>query len=131
MKVFSQLSVAALASYATAASVDVLKRETPLSVELTAAGNSEVKVVLTNNGDKTLNLLSKGTFLDEENPIEKVTMYSSGGSKFYILYSVVMHFRHHLSKCGGGRRLSFCSDVIGVAFRFFSFMIRLSHNVKN
>lgn len=80
MKVFSQLTVAALASYATAASVDVNKRETPLSVKLAASGNSEVKVTLTNNGAKTLNLLSKGTFLDEQNPVEKVTMYSAGGS---------------------------------------------------
>jgi len=84
MKVFSQLTVAALASYATAASVDVFKRETPLKVELSAAGNSQVKVVVTNNGDKALNLLSKGTFLDEENPIEKVTMYANKGSKSSI-----------------------------------------------
>jgi deuterolysin len=81
MKGISQLSLAALASYATAASVDVFKRDTPLSVKLAAAGNSEVKVTLTNNGEKTLNLLSKGTFLDEMNPTEKVTMYSAGGSK--------------------------------------------------
>lgn len=84
MKVFSQLTVAALASYATAASVDVNKRETPLSVKLAASGNSEVKVTLTNNGAKTLNLLSKGTFLDEQNPVEKVQMYSAGGSKSII-----------------------------------------------
>lgn len=82
MKVFTQLSIAALASYATAASVDVSKRDTPLTVKLAAVGNSEVKVTLVNSGDKTLNLLSKGTFLDEVNPIEKVTMYSAGGSTF-------------------------------------------------
>lgn len=81
MKVFSQLSVAALASYATAASVDVFKRETPLGVQLAVAGNSEVKVTITNNGEKALNLLSKGTFLDEQTPVEKVTMYSAGGSE--------------------------------------------------
>jgi len=90
MKVFSRLTVAALASYATAASVDVFKRETPLKVELSAAGNSQVKVVVTNNGDKALNLLSKGTFLDEENPIEKVTMYANKGSKS----SFQSHFEH-------------------------------------
>jgi anti-sigma-K factor RskA len=83
MKVSSQFAVAALASYATAASVDVHKRETPLSVKLAATGNSEVKVTLTNNGEKTLNLLSKGTFLDEQLPVEKVEMYAAGGSKFY------------------------------------------------
>ncbi|KAF2022652.1 neutral protease 2-like protein [Setomelanomma holmii] len=80
MKVSSQLIIAALASYAAAASVDVNKRETPLKVELAASGNSEVKVTLTNNGEKTLNLLNKGTFIDEVNPVEKVTMYSAGGS---------------------------------------------------
>lgn len=82
MKVSSQFAVVALASLATAASVDVHKRETPLSVKLAASGNSEVKVTLTNNGEKTLNLLSKGTFLDEELPVEKVQMYAAGGSKF-------------------------------------------------
>lgn len=76
------MSVAALASLASAASVDLNKRDSPLSVALTASGNSEVKVAVTNNGDKTLNLLSKGTFLDEVNPVEKVNVYSSGGSKF-------------------------------------------------
>ncbi|KAF1849332.1 neutral protease 2-like protein [Cucurbitaria berberidis CBS 394.84] len=80
MKVISQLTVAALASYATAASVNVFKRETPLSVKLTASGNSEVKVLVTNNGDKIVNLLSKGTFLDEKIPVEKVSIYSAGGS---------------------------------------------------
>jgi hypothetical protein len=83
MKTFAQLSVAALASYATAASVDVNKRETPLSVQLTATGNSEVKIAVTNNGDKTLNLLSKGTFLDEKTPVEKVSIYSAGGSMYH------------------------------------------------
>jgi anti-sigma-K factor RskA len=82
MKVISQLTVAALATYATAASVDVNKRDTPLSVKLVASGNSEVKVTVTNNGEKTLNLLSKGTFLDEQMPVEKVSIYSAGGSKF-------------------------------------------------
>jgi deuterolysin len=82
MKAFTQFSLAALATYATATVVNVNKRETPLSVELTASGNSEVTVAVTNNGEKSLNLLSKGTFLDEANPVEKVTMYSAGGSKY-------------------------------------------------
>ncbi|KAF2648793.1 hypothetical protein K491DRAFT_722262 [Lophiostoma macrostomum CBS 122681] len=80
MKAFTQFSLAALATYATATVVNVNKRETPLSVELTASGNTEVTVAVTNNGEKTLNLLSKGTFLDEANPVEKVTIYSAGGS---------------------------------------------------
>ncbi|KAL5119673.1 hypothetical protein ACEQ8H_002519 [Pleosporales sp. CAS-2024a] len=81
MKVSSQIALAALASYATAASVNLHKRDTPLSVKLAASGNSEVKVTLTNNGEKTLNLLSKGTFLDEKLPVEKVQMYAAGGNK--------------------------------------------------
>ncbi|KAI8943090.1 hypothetical protein NX059_001121 [Plenodomus lindquistii] len=80
MKFASQLLVAALASYASAASVDVNKRESPLSVELSPAGNSVVKVKVTNTGAKAVNLLSKGTLLDEELPVEKVSMYSAGGS---------------------------------------------------
>lgn len=86
MKVFAQLSIAALASYAAATSIDVSKRETPLHVELTATGNSEVKVVVTNGGAKTVNLLSKGTFLDEALPVEKVTIFSAGGSKYQTFY---------------------------------------------
>lgn len=91
MKIVSQLLLAALASHATAASVDVFKRETPLSVELTASGNSEVKVKVTNTGVKSVSLLSTGTFLDEELPVEKITVYSAGGSKLlpsYLLWSV-------------------------------------------
>lgn len=80
MKGFTQLSLAALAAYASATAINVNKRDSPLSVELTASGNSEVKVTVTNTGTKTLNLLSKGTFLDEVNPVEKVSVYSAGGS---------------------------------------------------
>lgn len=86
MKLLSWLSIQAFASYATAASVDLFKRETPLSVELAATGNTEVKVTVTNGGDTTVNLLSKGTFLDEKLPVEKVSMFSAGGSKFQTFY---------------------------------------------
>jgi deuterolysin len=81
MKGFTQICLAALAAYVSATAINVDKRASPLSVVLTASGNSEVKVAVTNNGDKALNLLSKGTFLDEVNPVEKVTMYAAGGSK--------------------------------------------------
>jgi deuterolysin len=84
MKTFGLFTVAALASYATAAAVDAFKRDTPLKVELSAAGNSLVKVVLTNNGNETLNLLNKGTFLDEDYPLEKVTIYANKGSKYQL-----------------------------------------------
>lgn len=81
MKFSHQLCLATLASYAAAVSIDINKRATPLSVELKSSGNSEVKITVTNNGDKAVNLLSKGTFLDEQIPVEKVTMYTASGSK--------------------------------------------------
>jgi deuterolysin len=93
MKGFAQLSLAALATYVSAISVDLNKRESPLSVVLSASGNTEVKVAVTNNGDRTLNLLSKGTFLDEENPVEKVSIYSTSGSKF--ISQVLSQFFSH------------------------------------
>ena len=80
-----QLSVAALAAVASAASVDVNKRDTPLSIRLESVGNSEVKIAVTNNGEKALNLLSKGTFLDEVAPVEKVQVYSAAGCKLFLV----------------------------------------------
>jgi hypothetical protein len=82
MKGFTQLSLAVLVTFASAVSVNLNKRESPLSVFLSSTGNTEVMVAVTNHGDKTLNLLSKGTFLDEELPVEKVSVFSKGGSKF-------------------------------------------------
>ncbi|KAF2123099.1 neutral protease 2-like protein [Lophiotrema nucula] len=73
-------TLAALVACAAATAVNVNKRASPLSVELTASGNTEVKVAVTNTGDKAVNLLSKGTFLDEVNPVEKVAVYSASGS---------------------------------------------------
>lgn len=80
MKSFTQFTLAALAASANAVSVNLNKRESPLSIDLAASGNTEVKVAVTNNGNKTLNLLSKGTFLDEVNPVEKVSVFSNSGS---------------------------------------------------
>ncbi|KAF2201022.1 neutral protease 2-like protein [Delitschia confertaspora ATCC 74209] len=75
MKVLS--SIAALVALASATAINVDKRDSPLSVKLEAAGNSEVKVTVTNTGAKALNLLAKGTFLDEENPVQKVKVFSA------------------------------------------------------
>lgn len=79
-----QLSVAALAVVASAASVGVNKRDTPLSIKLESVGNSGVKIAVTNNGEKALNLLSKGTFLDEVAPVEKVQVYSAAGGTYNL-----------------------------------------------
>lgn len=86
-----QLSVAALAAVASAASVDVNKRDTPLSIKLESVGNSEVKIAVTNNGEKPLNLLSKGTFLDEVAPVEKVQVYSTAGCTYKSIVSAEVH----------------------------------------
>ncbi|KAF2710095.1 neutral protease 2-like protein [Pleomassaria siparia CBS 279.74] len=76
MKGFTQISLVALASYVSATAINVNKRASPLSVELTASGNSEVTATFTNNGATALNLLNKGTVLDEVNPVEKVKMFT-------------------------------------------------------
>jgi deuterolysin len=81
MKGFTQFTLAALAACVSAVSVNLNKRVSPLSIVLSKSGNTEVNVAITNNGNKTLNLLSKGTFLDEVNPVERVSVYSNSGSK--------------------------------------------------
>ena len=82
MKGFTHFTLAALAALADAFSVNLDKRESPLSIVLSKSGNTEVKMAVTNNGDKSLNLLSLGTFLDEVNPVERVSVYSNSGGKF-------------------------------------------------
>ncbi|KAF1995534.1 hypothetical protein P154DRAFT_580729 [Amniculicola lignicola CBS 123094] len=70
------LVLAALTSFVSAIVVPLHRRDSPLSVEISPLGNTEVTLTVTNKGDKAFNLLSKGTFLDEQNPVEKVTVYS-------------------------------------------------------
>ena len=55
-----------------------------LGVQLTAAGNSAVKVVVTNNGDMALNLLRRATLFDEKLPVERISMFASNSCKFYL-----------------------------------------------
>ncbi|KAH8623159.1 hypothetical protein IG631_22316 [Alternaria alternata] len=60
----------------------------PFYYLLTASGNTVVKVVITNTGDTTLNLLSTGTLLDDTLPVERVTLYSNSGCKRQDRFSV-------------------------------------------
>lgn len=83
MKGLFSLMFATLATYISTTAVNAEKRASPLSVVLTALGNSEVKVAVTNNDNKGYNLLSKGTFLDEQNPVEKVSVFSASGGKYF------------------------------------------------
>lgn len=69
-----------LVAVAAAASVGVVRRSTPLDVRLVQKGNSGILASLTNTGSDDLKLLKTGTFLDE-NPVEKVQVYSGGMSK--------------------------------------------------
>lgn len=71
------LSVAALASLASAFSEALSKRESPLSVSLSVAGNTDVKAVITNTGSESLKLFKTGTFLDDSH-VEKVEVFQSG-----------------------------------------------------
>jgi hypothetical protein len=49
----------------------------PLDVKLEMQGNSEVKIVVTNNAERSLKLLKVGTLLDSI-PVEKVAVSSKG-----------------------------------------------------
>ena len=72
-------SVTMLASVALAVPRSLSTRQTngsPLDVRIEMDGNSRVKAVLTNNGDKELRLLKTGTFLDQS-PVEKAKVYTS------------------------------------------------------
>ena len=93
-------SLAAVVALTSATAINVNKRDSPLKVELTATGNSEVKVAVTNTGDKALNLLSKGTFLDEELPVEKVKMYTASTLTILLTILSILHLVSRTSYSG-------------------------------
>ncbi|CAO2658190.1 Nn.00g059130.m01.CDS01 [Neocucurbitaria sp. VM-36] len=70
-------SIAALASLASAVSVALNKRDSPLSVTLEQTGNTDVKAVITNTGSEDLKLFKTGTFLDDSH-VEKVEVFQGG-----------------------------------------------------
>ena len=70
----------AFASIANGAAIDLLKRSTPLTVELTPLGNSKVKASVTNNDARGYNLFYKGSFLDGDSPVDKFTVNGPGMS---------------------------------------------------
>lgn len=53
-----------LASLASAASVDLAKRESPLDVTLEHVGNTGVRASVTNSGSEPLRVLKTGSILD-------------------------------------------------------------------
>ncbi|RYP46868.1 hypothetical protein DL768_006965 [Monosporascus sp. mg162] len=74
MKVLTGISV--LASLASAVSVDLGKRDSPLDVKLEMVGNTAVKATITNNGETDLKLFKTGSFLDEA-AVEKVDVFQA------------------------------------------------------
>lgn len=66
----------ALASLATAARVDLSKRDTPLDLQLEMVGNTGIKASLTNNGESALKVVKTGTILDNA-ATEKVEVFSA------------------------------------------------------
>ncbi|OJD40575.1 neutral protease 2 [Diplodia corticola] len=76
MKVSTVAVQAALASVAASAAVELNKRVTPLDVKLETLNNSEIKAVVTNNGNTDLNLFIRNSFLDSAS-IEKAEVYSA------------------------------------------------------
>jgi deuterolysin len=74
---FQALSVAALASLASAVSVALDKRDSPLDVSLELTGNTEVKATIKNTGSEDLKLFKTGTFLDDSH-VEKVEVFKAG-----------------------------------------------------
>jgi len=74
---FQILSVAALASLASAVSDALNKRDSPLDVSLEVTDNTNVKATIKNTGTEDLKLFKTGTFLDDSH-VEKVEVFRSG-----------------------------------------------------
>lgn len=74
------LAVASLAAIVSSTAVNLSKRDTPLSITLSEAGNAVVKATITNTGNTSLTLLNAGTILDSSAAVKKVDVFS--GSKY-------------------------------------------------
>jgi deuterolysin len=66
-----------LVSLASALSVDLGKRATPLDVKLELVGNTAVKATITNKGAEDIKVFKTGTFLDKT-ATEKVEVFQAG-----------------------------------------------------
>ncbi|KAI1758880.1 Deuterolysin metalloprotease family-domain-containing protein [Hypoxylon sp. FL1150] len=70
--------ISLFAAVASAISVDLTKRDTPLDVKLEMVGNTAVKASITNTGATDLKVFKTGTFLDENSATQKVAVYQGG-----------------------------------------------------
>ncbi|KAI0179754.1 Deuterolysin metalloprotease family-domain-containing protein [Hypoxylon sp. FL1284] len=67
--------ISLFAAVASALSVDLAKRDSPLDVKLEMVGNTAVKASIKNTGASALKVFKTGTFLDENAATEKVVIY--------------------------------------------------------
>jgi hypothetical protein len=95
MRFASQFAITAtLAALVSSKAIKLEKRAPALDVKLSAQGNTLVKAVITNTGSDAINLLNKGTFLDNA-AVEKVTVSSDG--QFYFFTALLFAASYQLS----------------------------------
>ncbi|KAF2712584.1 deuterolysin metalloprotease [Pleomassaria siparia CBS 279.74] len=68
------ISLATLTKLASALSIDLAKRESPLNVTIEMIGNTAVKAYITNVGSTDLKIFKTGTFLNDA-PVEKLKVF--------------------------------------------------------
>jgi deuterolysin len=88
MRFTSQFAIATMAALVSSTAIRLERRALALDVKLSAQGNTLVKAVITNTGSSGINLLNKGTFLDNA-AVEKVTVSSDGKSHFFAIVFTV------------------------------------------
>lgn len=98
MHFLNQLGALALAATPLVSSfaIDLEKRASPFSVELSKVSNTVVKAVVKNTADKDLTVLKSGTFLDAA-PVEKVTVLKNGSNLLFFvsLLELSLQKQHH------------------------------------
>ncbi|KAI5863803.1 Deuterolysin metalloprotease family-domain-containing protein [Durotheca rogersii] len=73
----SSAAISLFAFVASALSINVAKRDSPLDVKLEMVGNTAVKASITNTGATDLKIFKTGTLLDNS-PTEKIDIYQDG-----------------------------------------------------
>jgi len=95
MKLSTPFAIASLAMTATAAVVGKVHRK--LDVNMEKQSNSAVKISLTNNGDKELHLLNKGTILDAS-PVQKIHVFKGAEKQKFTGMKKRVSVNHGLEK---------------------------------
>ncbi|KAI9151255.1 metalloproteinase [Paramyrothecium foliicola] len=96
---------AVLASVASAASVDLAKRDSPLDLSLELVGNTAVKAVLTNTGAEALKVLKTGSILDQLE-VEKSVVFSGAeklkfdGVRLWVDYDLLSEENFQIIEAG-------------------------------